>query len=164
MPRETGMAAPVSFSRWFGATTTRVSAAPGERLCERDGEAIGIDADGKAEALIYLVSRCQEKLCASRRQFPMRGFEIFNREADRTRPCQRLCGRPILTTYTRSYLMEREGGGAGLKLAPPRRLEFQRQAEYVAVERDRAAHIRNVDFDVIDFAEHHAPLCDGRAT
>ena len=96
------------------------SAAPGERLCERDGEAIGIDADGKAEALIHLVSRCQEKLCASRCQFPMRGFEIFNREADRARPCQRLCGCPILSTYARSYLMEREGGGAGLKLAPPR--------------------------------------------
>src|SRR6516225_10177976 len=132
------MAAPVSFSRWFGATTTRVSAAPGERLCERDGEAIGIDADGKAEALIDLFGRIQEKLCASRRQFPMRGCEIFNREADRARPCQRLGGRPILTTYTRSYLMEREGGGAGLKFAPPRRLEFQRQAEYVAIERDRA--------------------------
>src|SRR5262249_20933350 len=108
-------------------------------------------------------SRCQEKLCAARRQFPMRGFEIVNREADRARPCQRLCGCPILTTYARSYLMEREGGGAGLKLAPPRRLELQRQAEYVAVERDRAAHVRNVDFDVIDFAEHHAPLGDCHA-
>src|SRR6516225_8970125 len=151
MSRETGMAAPVSFRRFFSATTTRVSAAPCERLCDSDGEAIGIDADGKAEALIDLVSRCQVKLCASRRQLPMRGFEIFNREADRARPCQRLWGRPILTTYARSYLMEREGGGAGLKLAPPRRLEFQRQAEYVAVERDRAAHVRNVDLDVIDF-------------
>src|SRR5262252_3674840 len=92
----------------------------------------------------------------------MRGCEILNRKADRARPCQRLC-RPALTTDARSYEVEREGGGAGLKLAPPGRLEFQREAEYVAVERDRAAHVRHVDLDVIDFAKHHAPLCDARA-
>src|SRR5262249_47101617 len=94
----------------------------------------------------------------------MRGCEILNREADLARPCYRLCGRPALTTPARSYQVEREGGGAGLKLAPPGRLEFQRQAEYFAVERDRAAHVRHVDLDVIDFAKHHAPLCDARAT
>src|SRR5262245_31566348 len=136
---------------------------PSERLCERDGEAIGIDAYSKPDALVYLLSRCQDKMCASCLQFPMRGCEILNRKADRACPCQRLWRRLALTTDARSFQVKRERGGASLKLAPPGRLEFQRQAEDVAVERDRAAHVRNVDFDVIDFAEHHAPLCDGRA-
>src|SRR5262249_48538062 len=130
---------------------------PGERLCERDREAIRIDADSQPDALACLLSRCADELRAPCRQFAMCGCEIVNREADRARPCQRLCGRPALTTLARSYQVEREGGGAGLKLAPPGRLEFHRQAEYVAVERDRAAHVRHIDLDVIDFAKHHKP-------
>src|SRR5262245_62351416 len=42
---------------------------PSERLCERDGEAIGIDAYSKPDALVYLLSRCQDKMCASCLQF-----------------------------------------------------------------------------------------------
>src|SRR6516164_10090312 len=97
---------------------------PGERLCDCDREAVGIDADSQPDALVCLLSRWADKMCAACRQFPMRGCEIRNREADRARPCQRLCGRPAVA---RSYPVEREGGGAGLKLAPPGRLEFQRQ-------------------------------------
>jgi hypothetical protein len=55
---------------------------PGERLCERDREAIGIDADRQPDALVCLLSRCADKLRASCHQFPIRGCEIFNREAD----------------------------------------------------------------------------------
>ena len=43
---------------------------PSERLSERDGEAIGIDADGKPNALVCLLGRCQDKMCASCLQVP----------------------------------------------------------------------------------------------
>jgi hypothetical protein len=55
---------------------------PGERLCERDREAIWIDADSQPDALVCLLSRCADKLRAPCGQFPIRGCEILNREAD----------------------------------------------------------------------------------
>src|SRR5262245_56652787 len=53
--------------------------------------------------------------------------------------------------------MQRERCCAGLELTPSERLEFEREAEGVAVERDRTAHVRDTDHDVVDLAEHDAP-------
>ena len=60
--------------------------------------------------------------------------------------------------------MQRERCCAGCELTPFGRLELEREAKGVALERDRTAHVGYTDHDVVDLAEHDAPPSKNDAT
>src|SRR5262245_13666764 len=60
--------------------------------------------------------------------------------------------------------MQRERCCAGFELTPCGRLELEPEAEGVAIERDRTAHVRDIDHDIVDLAEHDLPPSKGDPT